>query len=296
MSSKFVCGLIVGSTLPHFWQTLIRKIHNRLFCYNVNRGSIEMVKLLIKNEKIDQSSLDNALIMAIESKNIDMVKQLIKDGANVNKPDTYDNVNIALKKAIDSECLSIIEIILSLVKLNDRQLQWFVLLAISKKKGGFDIIKLIIEKMQSDLPLSREDVKGNFDYLSKAIDRTNDLKLLQYLIDKGAHVNYNNSDALVKAIKRYRYDQNIIDILIANGINIKPHMNLFFNNAVDEGRLDWLILCEQNGLDLLECKYQILERACRSKRDNIIRYITEKIMYQYHLIGENVTADCHQVV
>jgi hypothetical protein len=210
-------------------------------------------------------AMETQLETAIESGNIDQVRQLLKEGANVNA------------KIIDHDGMTPLMIAASQ----------------SYSPDHYAICKLLIEK--------GDDVNARIEEFS-VLDSAADPKICQLLIEKGAKVNardHKNSTVLINDLKRVAIGISIL--LIKNGahVNIQDNAgNVPLTLALDILRNEYELQNERKKYEFKEAKelcFLIIDRMLQEpidqaqlkalaqtqdraqKRNKLIAFITTEI-------------------
>ncbi|XP_069102408.1 uncharacterized protein [Argopecten irradians] len=240
---------------------------------------------------------NSAVIAAVCSGNVDIVKVTLEHGANPNKAlecavkwDKIDIVklslqhgayqNEALEDAVIIEKLDIIKLLLqqgadpnqvliravttgnvNIVKVlleHGANPDWSNALKIAALKGHLDIVRILIE--------SGADVNKD-NALQHAVKRGHQ-DIVRFLIESGAEVN--NDNALQHAVKRGH--QDIVRFLIESGAEVNNGDVL--EEAVKEGNMDVVSLIIERGADIH--KSNALETAARTGRTDIVSLLLDK--------------------
>jgi len=203
------------------------------------------IKLFLQSE-IDPSP---ALCTAINQKDLDLVKKLLRYGADPNydkteslwcaaKVNDYEIAKIlldnkanptisSLKKAIDNGNKKIVELLIDRgAKIDDRQVKSELLLeAIDNNQT--EIAKIFLDSgLDPNLKITR--YRTSYSFLSRAV-RENDPKMVELLLNKKANPNDfdggKNSQSLILAIDKYTKNKNdnnniqIVKLLLNAGAN-----------------------------------------------------------------------------
>ena len=183
--------------------------------YSIMEGHLDIVKFLfplIKNKDVNR-----LLKEAIKTNNLDIVKYLVLNGANINQVDKNDETPIFY--AVRSNSLSIVKYLLSKGakfkiknKLNKTPIQ------IAEKKGYKDIVN----HLHSKGGISTQDYKE----LEKAV-KNNNFKLISKLLKKG--ININNEHIFWDAINDYG---SILHLAIQTNCS-KPMIKYLISKGAD---------------------------------------------------------------
>lgn len=201
-----------------------------------SQGNEEMVKLFIEcGVNMDLNRLDRKtpLDFAIKSKNIEVVKIVLE---NMKSIPTLYSLQLAI---IDGNYLIFKEVI---KKLSLKENENYLLLSLALKKRKYEITKLLLENVREDELGIRHLLYESFDagfaditeVLISKVEKTmwfkNDInnifiaacklgttEMVKMLIDRGADVNFSDSEALFIAARR---SVKIVNLLVANGINV----------------------------------------------------------------------------
>jgi|GEM_PF-5640838 len=239
----------------------------------INNQNYELIKLLLKNgADLNYKSNENPkppLLIAMEINNIDIFKILIRAGANYKDriPVNIDE-NIKIPEGIP---LSFYSILVNC----DRKIPDFF---ISNNMLLNDVIKT-----------EMFGYKVNMNIMQLAIQNT-DLDTVKYLVEKGADL-YDKAGgifiSLNWAIFSEKYD--IVKYLIEKGVNVNYSENVFnyspLMQAVEKDNINMAKLLLENGADPnhKSCEYEYIIRKTEDEWDPDVKY---KLMLQ--LMNEKI--------
>ncbi|MFA6252162.1 MAG: ankyrin repeat domain-containing protein [Candidatus Paceibacterota bacterium] len=191
---------------------------------NVEKKNLNKIRQLIKdgfNINAANEDKETALMFAADSKEVEIVKELIKAGANVNARDAYNNTPLvfAIRYTKGDEGLETVkELIKAGADVNAKATnQGLPILAIAYNPK---IVKELI-KAGADVNATSDD---GYTILMNYIYGENSLENTQELIKAGANVNAQNNDtALMFAIRRGCTE--IAQELIKAGANVNAQNN-----------------------------------------------------------------------
>lgn len=196
------------------------------------------------NKKL-QEKLNQSLSAACHKGDLDEVKEIIKQGADIQ---SFDNK--AILSAGYSNRLEIVKYLHEQgadigARNND-------LIGDSIKMGNPEILKYCIDNMKNI------DISKMPEYLQTATDR-GDLENVKLLVENGADVNTDDGEAIINASRYGHLD--VVKFFIENGADVNAEDEKPIKNAANNGHIEIVKLLHQNGADL--------SKAIRSASDDI---------------------------
>ncbi len=199
-------------------------------------GFLDKVKeCLVNGVDIDTVSGDEeyggtSLMFAIEHEQLDIVKYLIDEGADIN----YDYIEPSILIAASKSNLEVIKLLVEQggVIIDQTGRYNTTALAVSASKGDLEIVKYLVDN-GADI-----NAYDNVNPLTEA-SSNNHLEVVKYLVDQGAVININNSSkgvALQKSLSNGHLD--IAEYLLDKGADI---------NAQGYGKDTALIIASREG-------------------------------------------------
>lgn len=191
-------------------------------------GMTDRVKLLVENENADIEYADEngctALLSAVKSNNIELVKYLIKKGADIEARDQRFDGKTALHLAARRGYHEIVKLLLQKkANLEERDNLGRTVLMSALELGKAKTSKYLIRK---GAELEATDKEGNTALMVIVIEGNNEL--VSHVVKKGALINKTNQDgstALILAVK----DEQLanVKLLINSGadVNMKDKQN-----------------------------------------------------------------------
>ena len=218
-------------------------------------GNLERVKYLVINTSVDINYaieggsfyVTTALSCSITNRNLEMIKFLVNNGANINLASKRSS-NLVL--AVEKGNLEIIRFLIDNGADIDgfgygaSGLGWsYSALMYSAYNGNLQMVNFLLNKKANINLLTR----NGYSALNYAIKKGN-LEMVKFLVNKGANVNPNSGcppliSALEEEYPRAEHFE-IVKFLISNRANV----NVFYGDKLDISRLD---LSRPEGLFLL---------------------------------------------
>ncbi len=181
---------------------------------------IPSTKLMI--ERVQQAKQNKSLFEAVQKADIEQVKLLIAEGADVDAKWCDTSTKEEEEKTAD-----------------------YTPLYYAVDSNNMDLVKLLVE--------AGADVNaGYWPSLCRAVDKNN-TAIAEYLIDHGANVNVNVPDSWVEPLRSTVYISNSVKmakLLIARGADISAGSFPAFHNSILRERKDIFELLIQSGVDV----------------------------------------------
>ncbi|WP_338967567.1 ankyrin repeat domain-containing protein [Spiroplasma endosymbiont of Lonchoptera lutea] len=218
--------------------------------YAIFHGNLDIVKLLLENGaniNLQNNNGNNALITAVENGHTDIVKLLLKNGADINHQNKF-GITPLITAATYGE-LDIMKLLLEKgANINHQNKFGITPLITAATYGKLDIVKLLLE---NGAAINLTDENGNTALITAA---TYDYeKIVKLLLANGAinsHLVKNSNTPLLAAGNA---QIEILKLLLANG----AHINLQNNNgnnalitAVENGHTDIVKLLLAKGFNI----------------------------------------------
>ena len=213
---------------------------NEQFREAVRIGSLIDVKNLIKQgADINDlpSSCYTALILAIEKENLEMVKYLVENGADVNNEDHKSPLASAKK----NKCRDIEEYLKEKTDIN-------VQLRFAGKTDNLLELEILISK---GADIKSKDANG-FTILELAATYGN-LNVVKYLVEHGVDINAEDADAGILIYASQDGNLDMVKYLSDNGADINAMASNGWTalmQAADSGHLDIVTYLVENGADV----------------------------------------------
>ncbi len=211
-------------------------------------------KIELANKK---NAIDKALVVAAGNGHEDIVKLLLKKGANVNAKDEYDKT--PLIRAAQNGHKDIVELLLEREELTNKEDVIAKALIYAAVGGHKDIVKLLLKK---GADVNVEDIYDRTPLICAA---QNDHKeIVKLLLENGADVNVEDIDKFVCFAKRYKLEhefhkepiersKNGFRVLISHLLNKKEGFEEKYNTK-EEVRT----ILANSGSNIKEDLYKIL--------------------------------------
>ena len=220
---------------------MAKKIDNSLLKAVIG-SNLETIKELLK-QGADVNALNNEgdtpLMLAITNDNFEIISFLVDNGANIN----FQNSQTPLMLAIKKKNFSVIKLLMENgADINVKTLKGnTALIEATNYKPILEIVKYLID---NGADIKAKTVKGNtaLHYAREC----SDLSIIKLLIDNGADVNAQNSygdTPLIEVLKYLGRDINIVKYFIEKGADVNA------SNSVGDTAL---ILAIENSIDKLE--------------------------------------------
>jgi len=249
-----------------------------ILCHAIRYGNIQLVKYLIDNGADVNSfsrSYENPFILAIKSQKEEIVKCLVKAGANVKKGNSD---NPPLIEAVHTNNETIIKYLLECgADVNERGVNVYgdSSLTAAIKNNNETIVKLLI-----DLGANINKESGfNETPLILAV-RNQNQNIIKLLIEYGADINYKlefNNTPLIEALEEG--NESIAKYLIDKGANV---------NVTNQNEETPLVIAVKNGMEriikyLINCGADInyeshtdpLTEATKLNNMNLVKYLID---------------------
>lgn len=252
-----------------------------LLSYAIDIGRIEIIEIILaRRPTIDTSNFMELLIKSIETKNEGIVHIILEKIKEVVTSRILDN-NQILKSAIISNNINIVEEIIKIVTINERNFD--ELLELSINVNNTEIIKKILELgseyIENKLKIRPVD-KNNFNELLEFSIKTKGKKIIEEILIAGLALGQKvvNIKDITTFLKK-AIDENFVDfvdIILRLFPKIKKVGNvpiLFY--ALEKDKLDIVnkILEYPDNIDEIYESISILIFAIRKKEINIINKI-----------------------
>jgi ankyrin repeat protein len=168
-----------------------------------------------KKEAVNQLVIDNNFLTAVNNNDIDMMKKLLDDGANINSK--YKNGETALINASKNNYIKIVEELLNKgadPNLKDGE-KWTALIWASYKRYTKIVEKLLNAGADVDL------IDKSGDTALILASENGDIDIVQELLNKNADVNlYDNEGATALHVASLNDDTKMVELLIQSGADI----------------------------------------------------------------------------
>ncbi len=230
----------------------------------VKEKNLELVRSLIENgadvNKANEKD-ETPLKMAIEANYSRTVKVLIKNGADVNKAN--EQGEILLHRAITNNNTAIVRLLIKAgVNVNEANEKGETPLETAIKANYSGIAKILIEK-------GADVNKANYDQLLHMAITNDYIGIVKVLIEKGAELN----KALVLAISSNKIDA--VKLLIEKGAELNKALVL----AISSNKIDAVKLLIEKGADVNKANEQgetPLYTAIKGRYTKIVKFLIEK--------------------
>ena len=183
----------------------------------VHKGNLEVVKILVDNGADVNSSVSKntrALILAAERDKFEIVKYLVENGADVNLRD-YGNTTALMMASFEN-----LEIVRYLIEkgadVNAKNNNKYTALSQATLTGHIDIVKCLVE---NGIDVNSKDYFDNTALISAS--ENGRLNIVKYLVEHGADVNIANElniTALSIASQLGRFE--VVKYLVENGADV----------------------------------------------------------------------------
>jgi len=180
---------------------------------------VEITEHLIKNKAdVNAETMENGttpLIIAIMNNRLEIVKMLLKNGAEVNK--TALNGQTVLHIAVRFGSLDIVEyLIKNNADINRNSPNFGTPLIFATMNGNFNVIQSLV---QNNAEINAHSTDG-WSALHWAVTEIHSLEILNYLIKNGAHVDVNTEIGSPLHFAASFGHLKMIKILIYHGANV----------------------------------------------------------------------------
>ncbi|PVZ99361.1 hypothetical protein BB558_004622, partial [Smittium angustum] len=234
------------------------------FC---ERGNVKFVKFLVENgSNIDEDD-GKPLKSAFENKHFDIVKYLVKMGADTSK---FKDLEHLLSDQSNSSIND------NPPQENNHTLQE------ASSNGYLDFVKNLVE--------SGADIHENNGIALKEACENGYLDIVKYLVEKGADIHADQDWALGMASKSGHLD--VVKYLVEKGANIQARENFALGIACIYRRLNIVKYLIENGADLQAENYWNQIFKDKSKYRDIVNYLDERGSDLYYSRGFILRVAC----
>ncbi len=212
-----------------------------LLCYKSNIENVEEF-LKVKNvnvKEIKDNYNNNALTIACEGGNKDIVELLIDKGILIDDKDEYDFTPLMI--ACDNGYENIVELLTNRGANIDKEIEngWTALI-LAVRKGFKEIIKILIDRGADINKKENQGVTALMLATQKGY-----LEIAKFLIEKGANVNDTDKEGFTPLILASQNGYiEIVELLIKEGANI--------NKKNNEGFTPLMAACEADCLEIVD--------------------------------------------
>lgn len=236
------------------------KVYNQALLQSCQSGNLNIVKYLIKIGADIHFQDEFPLMISITNNDLDMVKYLVESGADIH----YDNES----PLIESCSYGYIDIVVLLLESGaDIHVQDDIVLIESIIINDNDLVRILINnsanlRAQNDRPLI------------EAI-RNNNHELIVFLVENNADVNAQNGQPLIDSVE-FVQDLDIIDFLIQNGSDIHLQDDEAFIKSINLRNLDVIKYLISEGANINAQNGQALINSIGSSEDfDLIKILLE---------------------
>ncbi|WP_338966784.1 ankyrin repeat domain-containing protein [Spiroplasma endosymbiont of Lonchoptera lutea] len=218
--------------------------------YAIFHGNLDIVKLLLENGaniNLQNNNGNNALITAVENGHTDIVKLLLKNGADINHQNKF-GITPLITAATYGE-LDIMKLLLEKgANINHQNKFGITPLITAASHDKLEIVKLLLE---NGATINLTDKNGNTALITAAT--YGKLDIVKLLLEKGAAINLTDENGNTALITAATYDyEKIVKLLLANGA-INSHLVKNSNTpllAAGNTQIEILKLLLANGADI----------------------------------------------
>lgn len=242
--------------------------------------------LFSQNSKISQIEQNNDLMKSIENNDIESVKNILRDGNNL---DIYNN-KYGMSSLMYAAKIGNMEIVKELLDFGAKDFNFAFYMACME--GYWDIAQKFIEEGANnfDIALSYAAIGGRLDIVEELINlgakdingalvsacEGNHLELVKYFIESGANV---NTKAYIEPYRYYEGTERKYPITAATNINI-------INELINAGatNLNEAIIYNAKQTNRIDIIFNLLELGADVNAKN---YGNEKTLLMYLIEKEN---------
>lgn len=233
-------------------------IYKKKLDYNLKIGN-NIKKYLKYSDDINKS-----FIGAVKSGSIDNIKYILKQGADI-----HYNYDSALIMSIKKDREDVFEFLVKKYGKMDENFIRYLLLSTYTDKN-LKIIKLLIDKRTIDIEIIN---KSLVKYAEEGC-----LDIVQYLIQKGADINYqeNINDLNPLEVSIYNNHYEIVKYLVKNGAIINDQNINALNIALYARKMKIIKFLIDNGAKIDEKLRDVFEHLIMRNKPKIIKLLIEK--------------------
>lgn len=215
---KKILIILILLTTQIFAET---KNDNQKIFTAIKGNNVDYISLLIKNkanlsEIFDDESTYNPLDYAIINNKLKIVKLLVEYGLEIEPENDYEDYS-SLELAVESNNKDILDYLISKgANINFINAQGKTLLDAAIVKNNYEMIEYLISK---GIKMDKEILSSSIYY---AIEKNSSLKIIKYLISKGADLRSSSLEGLIspifQALKNNNYE--VLEFLVNDELDI----------------------------------------------------------------------------
>ncbi|PWA00911.1 hypothetical protein BB558_003021, partial [Smittium angustum] len=248
-------------------------IRGNIFFGFCARGNIMFVKFLVENGIYIDETGGAPLRIAVKNRHFNVVKYLVKRGANASKCKDLDSFLLSQGYISDSTNQTTAK------KKTSTDIEYTLQEACFG--GYYDIVNSLVE--------NGTDIYENNDIALKKASENGYLNVVEYLVENGADIHADQDWALGMASKSEHLD--VVKYLVQKGANIQARENFALGIAFRNRHFDIVKYLVENGADFeAESHWSQIFRE-KNKYHDIVNYLVERGLdyYEFHNLHKRRT-------
>jgi ankyrin repeat protein len=173
---------------------------------------------MIKNSK------NNELLIAVKTKNIDMVKKLLDEGADINNKDGWSPLLIASMLSNKESSIEVVKLLLDRganinIKNNNASTPLMVASKFSNSTSSFETVKLLLDR-GADINIKSNDGWTPLIVATRYSNTSSSRETVKLLLDRGSDINAKNNDGSTSLIMSIKYNESsneTVELLLDRG-------------------------------------------------------------------------------
>ena len=230
---RIVCKDFRNISTNYWFQNISHKEINNYFIKN-QKFNFNIRFIILQNEQFDLKKLDNnndLLLISCEYGYLEIIKLLLKNGANVNEKDKYNTGLTLLMKASIYGHLEIVKLLIqNYANINEKNVDGWSSLMVVSMYGKLKIANFLL---QNCADINQRDNNGLTSLMYASIHKN--FEIVKLLVENGANINIKDNNGYTALLHACLFDNiETVKLLIENGsdINEKDNNGRSFSDIV----------------------------------------------------------------